>query len=390
MPFFLDGRGIYRASMDALSLPILTAPKAAPLDAAAAAALGLAARGPARAQGMLDTFGRAHSYLRISVTERCNLRCTYCMPEEGVPLLGRDHLLSFEEIERLAALFVRLGVRKIRLTGGEPLVRRDIDALVARIGALKAHGLERLAMTSNALLLEEHLDALRAAGVDALNLSLDTLRPDRFRAITLRDGCEETARAIRAAAAAGFAKVKVNAVAMKGVNDDELVDLARAFARELPVEVRYIEYMPFRGNTWGDGQGMLAAAEIRERLERELQLFPVGLEETAQLYQATDRGGGPRWPGRIGIIAAMTEPFCGTCNRTRLTADGHFRWCLLDEGELDLRGPLRAGASDGDLIALIEQGLQRKKAGHAPAAELIARQQAGGPEQARSMIRIGG
>ena len=375
--------------MDSLFLPVIAAPKAAPLDTAAAAALGLARRGPARAQGMLDSFGRAHSYLRISVTERCNLRCTYCMPAEGVPLLARDHLLTFEEIERLAALFVRLGVRKIRLTGGEPLVRRDIDALVARIGALKARGLERLGMTSNALLLEEHLEALRAAGVDALNLSLDTLRPDRFRAITLRDGCEETVRAIRAAAAAGFARVKVNAVAMKGVNEDELVDLARAFARELPIEVRYIEYMPFEGNTWGEGKGMLAAAEIRMRLERELDLFPLGLDETAQVYQVADRGG-PRWRGRLGIIASMTEPFCGTCNRTRLTADGHFRWCLLDEGELDLRGPMRAGASDDDLIALIEEGLQRKKAGHAPAAELIALQKAAGPGHARSMIRIGG
>ncbi len=375
--------------MDALSLPIIAAPKAARLDTAAAAALGLAQRGPARAQGMLDSFGRAHSYLRISVTERCNLRCTYCMPAEGVPLRARDHLLTFEEIERLAALFVRLGVRKIRLTGGEPLVRRDIDALVARIGALKAHGLKRLAMTSNALLLEEHLEALRTAGVDALNLSLDTLRPERFRAITLRDGCEETVRAIRSAATAGFARVKVNAVAMKGVNDDELIDLARAFARELPIEVRYIEYMPFEGNTWGEGQGMLAAAEIRALLERELDLGPLGLDETAQLYQVADRGG-KRWPGRIGIIAAMTEPFCGTCNRTRLTADGHFRWCLLDEGELDLRGPMRAGASDDDLVALIEQGLQMKRAGHAPAAELIALQKAAAPGHARSMIRIGG
>ncbi len=338
---------------------------------------------------MLDSFGRPHSYLRISVTERCNLRCTYCMPADGVPLLARDHLLTFEEIERLAALFVRLGVRKIRLTGGEPLVRRDIDALVARIGALKAHGLERLAMTSNALLLEDHMGALRAAGVDALNLSLDTLRPDRFRAITLRDGCAETVRAIRAAAAAGFARVKVNAVAMKGINEDELVALARTFARELPIEVRYIEYMPFEGNTWGEGKGMLAAAEIRALLEQELDLFPLGLDETAQVYAAADRGGA-RWPGRIGIIAAMTEPFCGTCNRTRLTADGNFRWCLLDEGELDLRGPMRAGATDDDLIALIERGLQSKKAGHAPAAELIALQKAAGPAHARSMIRIGG
>jgi cyclic pyranopterin phosphate synthase len=359
------------------------------MDAATAASYGLVPQGPARAHGLVDTFGRSHTYLRISVTERCNLRCRYCMPEEGVPLLSRDHLLTFEEIERLAALFVRLGVRKIRLTGGEPLVRRGIDELAARIGALKAHGLQRLAMTSNALLLEEHLPALLKAGLDAVNLSLDTLRPERFRAITLRDGCEETIAAIHAAAAAGFDKVKVNAVVMSGVNDDELVDLARAFARDLPIEVRYIEYMPFEGNHWGENLRMFPAARIRERLEEGLRLEPLGLDETAQLFAASEKDG-QKFRGRLGIISSMTEPFCGSCNRTRLTADGSFRWCLLDEGELDLRGPLRAGATDGDLAGLLEEGLRRKKAGHAPAGELTARQKAAGPAGARSMIRIGG
>src|SRR5881227_2821572 len=186
----------YTRGVDALRLPVVSAgPRA--LDAGA---LGLSTRGDARAQGLLDRFGRSHTYLRISVIEKCNLRCRYCMPEEGVPLLPKDDLLSFEEIERLAALFVRLGVRKIRLTGGEPLVRRGIDDLVARIGALKAHGLERLMMTSNALLLREHIPALLRAGMDAVNLSLDTLRPERFRRVTGREGCEETIAAIHAAA----------------------------------------------------------------------------------------------------------------------------------------------------------------------------------------------
>ena len=189
-----------------------------------AAEVGLKPAGTARAQGLVDRFGRSHGYLRISVIEKCNLRCRYCMPEEGVPPLPKDDLLSFEEIERLAALFVKLGVRKIRMTGGEPLVRRGIDDLVRRLGALKKHGLQRLAMTSNALLLRDHIPALLEHGMDALNLSLDTLRPDRFRSITLRDGCEETIAAIHAAADAGFDKIKVNAVVMAGVNDDELVD----------------------------------------------------------------------------------------------------------------------------------------------------------------------
>src|SRR5205807_6005200 len=240
--------------------------------------------------------------------------------EEGVPLLPRDHVLSFEEIERLAALFVRLGVRKIRLTGGEPLVRRDIDVLVARLGALKALGLRRLAMSSNALLLRQHLAAFRAAGMDAVNLSLDTLRPDRFKQVTLRDGCEETIAAIRAAALAGFDKVKVNAVVMAGVNDDELVDLARAFAFRDPIEMRYIEYMPFEGNHWGETLRMFPAAAIRARLEEELVLEPHGLEETALVYGARDKKTGRKFEGTIGIISSMTEPFCATCNRIRLTA----------------------------------------------------------------------
>ena len=374
----------YTPGVDALRLPVVSAgPRA--LDAGA---LGLSTRGDARAEGLLDRFGRSHTYLRISIIEKCNLRCRYCMPEEGVPLLPKGDLLSFEEIERLAALFVRLGVRKIRLTGGEPLVRRGVDDLVARIGRLKPYGLQRLAMTSNALLLRQHLPALRAGGLDAVNLSLDTLRADRFREITLRDGCEETIAAIRAAAAAGFDSVKVNAVVMAGVNDDELVDLARAFALDEPIEVRYIEYMPFEGNHWGERLRMFPAEAIRARLEEQLSLETIGLEETARIYRAREKNG-RAFRGRIGIISSMTEPFCATCNRIRLTADGHFRWCLLDEGEIDLRAPMRAGASDAELTQLIEDGLRAKKPGHAPAEELVALHQGAG-HFGRSMIRIGG
>src|SRR5436190_10950076 len=290
----------YTRGVDALRLPVVSAgPRA--LDAGA---LGLSTRGDARAQGLFDRYGRSHTYLRISVIEKCNLRCRYCMPAEGVPLLPKDDLLTFEEIERLAALFVRLGVRKIRVTGGEPLVRRDVDDLIARLGRLKALGLQRLAMTSNALLLERHIPALRAAGLDAVNLSLDTLRPDRFRAITLRDGCEETIAAIRAAAKAGFDKVKVNAVVMAGVNDDEVADLALAFALEDPIEVRYIEYMPFEGNHWGERLRMFPAESIRARLEEKLVLTELGLEETARIYRARLRDGRPL-RGRIGIISSM-------------------------------------------------------------------------------------
>src|SRR5207302_11012591 len=181
----------------------------------------------------------------------------------------------------------------------------------------------------------------------------------------------------------------VNAVVMAGVNDDELVDLARAFALDEPIEVRYIEYMPFEGNHWGERLRMFPAEAIRARLEEQLSLETIGLEETARIYRGREKNGRP-CRGRSGIISSMTEPFCATCNRIRLTADGHFRWCLLDEGELDLRGPLRSGASDSDLAALLEEGLRRKLPGHAPAEELLAVQHAAGPSGARSMIRIGG
>src|SRR5437764_2126916 len=291
----------YTPCVDALRLPLVPGPAPRALDAGA---LGLTPRGDARSQGLFDRFGRAHTYLRISVIEKCNLRCKYCMPEEGVALLPKGDLLSFEEIERLATLFVRLGVRKIRVTGGEPLVRRGVDDLVARLGRLKSYGLQRLAMTSNALLLRQHLDALRAGGLDAVNLSLDTLRPERFRAITLRDGCEDTIAAIRAAAAAGFASVKVNAVVMAGVNDDEIVDLARSFAAEDPIEVRYIEYMPFEGNHWGERLRMFPALAIRARLEEQLVLEDRGLSETAQIYEVREKSG-ERFRGRVGIISSM-------------------------------------------------------------------------------------
>lgn len=398
-----------------LHLPLLSSPEVtgglegpSPMDAATAARYGLTEQGPARAEGLVDRFGRGHSYLRISVTERCNLRCAYCMPEDGVALLPKDTLLSFEEIERLAALFVRLGVRKVRLTGGEPLVRRDIDQLVARVGALKqalpapvgpvagtalgpqsdGRRLERLLMTTNGLRLQQYLAGFKAAGLDALNLSLDTLRADRFRALTRRDGLPETIAAIQAAVAAGF-KVKVNAVAMRGVNEDELVDLARVFAGELGIEMRYIEYMPFDGNHWSDSK-LLPAARIRALLEEVYALEPLGLDlgegGTAQIHLLTDKAG-RRLPGRVGIISTMSEPFCSTCSRLRLTADGNLRWCLLDEGEVALRNPLREGATDAELAGLIEGALGRKRAGHAPAEELL-RGQASGP--ARSMIRIGG
>ncbi len=360
------------------------------LDGEAAQALGLIARQPARAQGLTDRFGRAHRTLRISVTERCNLRCGYCMPEEGVPLHAREEILSFEEIERLASLFVSLGIRRIRLTGGEPLVRKELPALARQLGALKPRGLDELLLTTNGLRLEPLLPALREAGLDGLNLSLDTLSPETFARITRREGLDATLSALRAAAASPGLKVKVNAVAMRGVNDQELPALAAFIAGELGVELRYIEYMPFDGNHWSEDI-LYPASELRAALLTRFTLEARGLDQagagTAQLYALRDRATGQPLRGQVGIISSMSEPFCGTCSRLRLTADGQLRWCLLDEGELDLRSPLRAGASDGDLAAVIEEALNRKAAGHAPAQSLLEQQARG---HSRAMIRIGG
>jgi cyclic pyranopterin phosphate synthase len=259
--------------------------------------------------------------------------------------------------------------------------------------------LERLLITTNGLLLAPLLPALVAAGLDAVNVSIDTLRPERFEALTLRPGLPVALAAVDAAVAAGL-RVKVNAVALRGVNEDELADLARRFAGERGLEMRYLEYMPFDGNHWSDS-AMLPAAGIREILARDFELEPDPQAAgdgggTATLHRLRERGkaggaggapGGGWLPGRVGVIATITEPFCGDCSRLRLTAEGHLRWCLLDEGEVDLRGPLRAGASDGELAGLIEGALGRKAAGHAEARVLV-QLQASGP--ARAMVRIGG
>lgn len=325
---------------------------------------------------LTDTFGRRHTYLRISLTERCNLRCQYCMPEEGVPLKPKDEILTFEEIVRLARLFVAEGVDKLRLTGGEPLVRKDIEALAEQLGALP--GLKMLALTTNGLLLPKKLPRLHAAGVNLLNISLDTLRPDRFRHITRRDGLETVQEAIRLALDLGYDPVKINCVVMRGVNDDELADFV-AMTADAPVEVRFIEYMPFDGNGWTDRQ-MMPYAEMIAHLEVRfptLERLADGPNDTSKTYRV------PGFRGRVGFITSMSEHFCSTCNRLRLTADGHLKVCLFGASEVSLRDLLRAGATDDDLRPILHAAVQRKKAAHAGMYE-IAR------TENRPMILIGG
>ncbi len=324
---------------------------------------------------LTDRFQRRHNYLRISVTDRCNLRCAYCMPAAGLVWRERAEILSYEEIGRLAQLFVRLGVDRIRLTGGEPTMRRNLPVLIEQLRALP--GLSTLLMSTNGVLLAPHAARYRAAGLDGLNVSLDTLRPDRFVQLTRRDEHANVLAGLAAALAAGFPAVKLNVVVMRGINEDELVDFA-AFAARQPLEVRFIEFMPFDRNEWSADR-LVPYAEMRARIEAAFTLSPLDPAPHAVAKEFAIAGGA----GRLGFVTSMTEHFCTDCNRLRLTADGKLKSCLFSTTETDLRTPLRAGASDAELTALIRQCLLGKWAGHPPMAELAELDN-------RAMIQIGG
>ncbi len=323
---------------------------------------------------LVDRFGRVHRDLRISVTDRCNLRCTYCMPEEGMAWLPREDLLTFEEIERLAALFVRrFGFDAIRLTGGEPTVRAHLPVLVDKLARLGTD----LALTTNAVTLGLVAEDLASAGLRRVNVSIDSLRRSRIADLTRRDVLDRVLEGIDAALAAGMSPVKLNAVVVRGVNDDEVVDLA-AFGRERGVHVRYIEYMPLDADgTWKADQ-VVPAAEIVAAIGAHWPLEPVVRgHEPAQRWRYLDGA------GEIGVIPSVTDAFCSSCDRVRLTADGQLRSCLFAVDETDLRGPLRAGASDDELAALITATVVAKWAGHGISEVGFSRPR-------RSMSQIGG
>ena len=304
---------------------------------------------------LIDTFGRVHRDLRISVTDRCNFRCTYCMPEEGMQWLPREDILTFEEIERLARLLVdRHGIESIRLTGGEPTVRAHLPVLVEKLAKLPVD----LALTTNGATLRLVAHDLAAAGLTRINVSLDTFDRDRFRAITRRDELHKVLDGIDAALEAGLRPVKVNAVMMRGVNDDELLDFAR-FGRDKGVVVRFIEFMPLDADqTWSNG-AVVTAAEIVERIGSVYPLEPLAPSSApAARYRYRDGA------GEIGIVASVTQAFCGTCDRVRLTAEGKFRNCLFALDEYDVRTLLRNGASDDDISACFENAVHAKWAGH--------------------------
>ena len=307
---------------------------------------------------LIDRFGRVHNNMRISVTDRCNIRCTYCMPET-VQFLPKKELLSFEEIDRIVRVATTLGIDKIRLTGGEPLVRRDLPVLVEKLAGVP--GIKDVGLTTNGILLAPVAEALYRAGLRRINVSLDTMDAGRFERLTRRPGFEKVIEGILAAKAAGFDPVKVNAVAIKGETDEDVVPLAR-FAREHGLELRFIEYMPLdAGNAWERGK-VLLAREILEVLGREVgPLSPAPDQDPrapAVDYDYDDGG------GRVGLIASVSRPFCGSCNRIRLTADGKFRNCLFALDETDLRALIRDGAPDEAIARALVLGVASKWEGH--------------------------
>ncbi|OPZ90817.1 MAG: Cyclic pyranopterin monophosphate synthase 1 [bacterium ADurb.Bin425] len=330
---------------------------------------------------LIDSFGRLHTYLRISVTDRCNLRCRYCMPSEGLQWKKREELLSFEEIERLAAIFVGMGVTKIRLTGGEPMLRRDFPDLVAKLAGLKASGLNTtglkdLAMTTNATLLAGQASLLKEKGLSHINISLDSFKPERFEQIT-RLSCFDAVKAgLHEAIAAGFSKLKLNMVVIAGFNDDEILDFA-AFAREHKINVRFIEFMPFKDNDWQIDK-VVTFKEMKASLDKHFKLSPAK-QEVGDVARDFDLAGG----GSLSFITSMSESFCSSCNRLRLTSDGSMKSCLFYPAEINLRDAMRQNASDEELRGMIRGCLAGKPEAHPPAEEIAARDN-------RSMIEIGG
>jgi cyclic pyranopterin phosphate synthase len=306
---------------------------------------------------LLDTFGRVHNNLRISVTDRCNLRCTYCMPEDVV-FQDRSELLTFEEITRFVEIAAPLGIDKIRLTGGEPLMRRDLPRLVRMICAVP--GIRDVGLTTNGILLAEQAQLFFDAGLRRINISLDTLNPDKFRQITRRDGLDKVIDGILAARKAGFDPVKVNAVSMRGFTEDEVVPLAR-FARDHGLEMRFIEYMPIGADQW-ERSKVYFAHEILEQIDCDVApLVPAEQYDPrapAMEFQYTDGG------GNVGIIASVSRPFCLSCNRVRLTAEGKLRNCLFALDEVDVKSLLRRNASADEIADVMRKNIWSKWEGH--------------------------
>lgn len=329
---------------------------------------------------LTDSFGRVHTYLRISVTDKCNLRCAYCMPAEGIIWRQKEELLTFEEIERVASIMVKFGVNKIRLTGGEPMVRRNIENLARNLSNLD--GLKTLAMTTNATMLAEKAQTLKACGINALNISLDTLHRDRFLKVTRRDQFDTVWAGVQAALETGYDELKLNSVVIAGFNDDELIDFAD-LAFNNKINVRFIEFMPFKDNEWNVDK-VVTYKDMMQEIGKRYSLTPIQTDPSAvaKEFSLLDKNGNAG-KGSVAFITSMSDSFCGTCNRLRLTADGQIKSCLFYPAETNLRDHMRNGASDEEIEAMIRGALKLKPEAHPPAEELAK-------SDNRTMIEIGG
>ena len=307
---------------------------------------------------LIDSLGREIINLRISVTDRCNFRCTYCMPADNVEFMDRSNLLTFEEIVRVANIVSSLGIHRLRLTGGEPLMRKDLTVLIGMLD--KVEGIDDIAMTTNAFFLKEHAHTLRKAGLQRLNISLDALDPEKFKHVNRRDCLQQVLDGLAEAAKAGYKSIKINAVAIRNFSEDEvmkLVDLGRSDG----FEIRFIEFMPLDADQAWERDKVLFGAEIIDIIKQKYGLIPIqdSLEVgPASEYKFADG------KGKVGIITAVSHPFCDHCNRIRMTANGQLRTCLFSTNEHDLKEPLRSGATDEDIAEKIRQAVAVKEAGH--------------------------
>ena len=308
-----------------------------------------------------DSYNRPIRDLRVSLTDRCNFRCFYCLPHGEPPIAPKEKMLSYEEIEYVCDIFVGLGIEKIRLTGGEPMLRRDIETIIRKLTRLKAHGLQDLALTTNGYYLPERARSLKDAGLDRVTISLDSLKRDVFKRMTGVDVLDKVLAGIAAAKSAGLEPIKINAVIVRGHNEDEVADFA-AFAREYDVKMRFIEFMPLdSGHDWAR-EDVVSGKEIRERISERFPLVRVEVargSDTSSRYRFADGAA-----GEIGIIAPVTEPFCGACSRIRLTSDGQIRTCLFSTVEHSLRDVVRSGASRDEIVDYIESVILKKEPRH--------------------------